>query len=86
MTEPIQRVLVIVAHPDDAEARAGGTVAKFTKAGTHVTYAIMTNGDKGSADRTMTWERLARHSPGGATERSPRARRRNRGLLRFPGL
>jgi LmbE family N-acetylglucosaminyl deacetylase len=53
------RVLVVVAHPDDAEAAAGGTVAKFIHEGAQVTFCVVTNGDKGSGDRTMTPERLA---------------------------
>ena len=55
----VARVLVIVAHPDDAESHAGGTVAKMARAGKTVTYIVVTNGDKGSADRTMTPERVA---------------------------
>ena len=57
---PIQRVLVITAHPDDAEFGAGGTVAKLVREGMHVSYCIVTNGNKGSGDRSMTPERLAR--------------------------
>lgn len=53
-----ERVLVIVAHPDDAEAAAGGTVAKFVHEGARVAFCVVTNGDKGSGDRTMTPERL----------------------------
>jgi len=56
---PFQRALVIVAHPDDAESLAAGTVAKLARAGTQVAYCIATNGEKGSGDRTMTPERLA---------------------------
>ena len=59
MAERIQRVMVVTAHPDDSEFGAGGTVAKFVKEGKQVTYCILTNGDKGSGDRTMTPERLA---------------------------
>ena len=33
---PPARALVIVAHPDDAESHAGGTVAKLARAGTQV--------------------------------------------------
>jgi LmbE family N-acetylglucosaminyl deacetylase len=47
----INRVMVIVAHPDDAESWAGGTVANFTRHGKSVAYVIVTSGDKGSADR-----------------------------------
>jgi LmbE family N-acetylglucosaminyl deacetylase len=58
-SEGMERVLVIVAHPDDAESHAGGTVASFVQAGTRVTYVVVTNGEKGSRDRTMTAARLA---------------------------
>lgn len=57
---PIQRVLVITAHPDDSEFGAGGTIAKLTREGLQVSYCIVTNGNKGSGDRSMTPERLAR--------------------------
>lgn len=59
MTDRIQRVMVVTAHPDDAEFGAGGTVAKMTKQGREVTYVVVTSGNKGSSDRTMTPERLA---------------------------
>jgi LmbE family N-acetylglucosaminyl deacetylase len=59
MTDRIQRVLVVTAHPDDPEFGAGGTVARLTAEGKHVVYCIVTNGDKGSSDRTMAPERLA---------------------------
>jgi LmbE family N-acetylglucosaminyl deacetylase len=58
MTQAIERVMVLTAHPDDAEFGAGGTIAKLVKEGREVTYVIVTNGDKGSADRAMTPERL----------------------------
>ncbi|MGH7367649.1 MAG: PIG-L deacetylase family protein [Candidatus Rokuibacteriota bacterium] len=57
---PIQRVMVVTAHPDDSEFGAGGTVAKLAREGMHIAYCIVTNGNKGSGDRTMTPERLAR--------------------------
>ncbi|MEK7362616.1 MAG: PIG-L deacetylase family protein [candidate division NC10 bacterium] len=60
MTNPIRRVLVVVAHPDDAEFGCGGSVARWVKEGKEVTYVILTNGDKGSGDRSMTSERLAK--------------------------
>jgi LmbE family N-acetylglucosaminyl deacetylase len=58
MTERIQRVLVVTAHPDDSEFGAGGTVAKLVREGKHLSYCVVTNGDKGSSDRGMTPERL----------------------------
>ena len=59
MADRIERVMVVTAHPDDSEFGAGGTVAKFVKEGRQVTYCILTNGNKGSSDRSMTPERLA---------------------------
>jgi LmbE family N-acetylglucosaminyl deacetylase len=59
MADRIERALVITAHPDDSEFGAGGTVAKLVRDGAEVTYCIVTNGNKGSSDRSMTPERLA---------------------------
>jgi LmbE family N-acetylglucosaminyl deacetylase len=53
-------VMVVTAHPDDPEFGTGGTVARLIKDGRRVTYVIVTNGNKGSGDRTVTSERLAR--------------------------
>lgn len=52
-------VMVVVAHPDDAEFLTAGTVAKWTRAGASATYVIVTKGDKGSDDPEMTPSRLA---------------------------
>ncbi len=52
--------MVVVAHPDDAEFGCGGSVAKWVRQGKEVTYVILTNGNKGSSDRAMTSERLAK--------------------------
>ena len=51
--------MVVVAHPDDAEFMAAGTVAKWTRAGSTVTYVIVTKGDKGTDDENMTPSQLA---------------------------
>ena len=59
MAHTIERVMVITAHPDDSEFGAGGTVARFVKEGREVVYCVVTNGNKGSSDRSMTPERLA---------------------------
>jgi LmbE family N-acetylglucosaminyl deacetylase len=52
------RVLVIAAHPDDPEFLAGGTVARFAKEGREIAYVVVTNGNKGSGDRSITSEAL----------------------------
>jgi len=60
VSDTIERVMVVTAHPDDSEFGAGGTVAKLARQDCEVTYVIVTNGDKGSSDRTMTPARLAK--------------------------
>ncbi|MDH3499037.1 MAG: PIG-L family deacetylase [Acidimicrobiia bacterium] len=45
-----KRVLTIGAHPDDAEFGAGGTLAKWARAGCDVTMLIVTDGSKGTWD------------------------------------
>ncbi len=60
MAKTIKRVLIAVAHPDDAEFGCSGTVARWVKEGREVSYLILTNGDKGSSDRRTTSEELAR--------------------------
>ncbi len=48
------RAMVIMAHPDDPEFFCGGTTALWASHGCQVTYLILTNGNKGSDDPTMT--------------------------------
>jgi LmbE family N-acetylglucosaminyl deacetylase len=55
----VDRAMVVFAHPDDAESWAGGTVAVLARQGCEVSYVVVTNGDKGSSDRTMTPARLS---------------------------
>jgi LmbE family N-acetylglucosaminyl deacetylase len=58
MTTTTGPVLVIAAHPDDPDFLAGGTVARLAKEGRQVTYVILTNGNKGSGNRSVTSEQL----------------------------
>jgi LmbE family N-acetylglucosaminyl deacetylase len=51
--------LAVVAHPDDVEFNMGGTVARWIDDGWRVVYVIVTRGDKGSTDPSMTAEQLA---------------------------
>lgn len=54
-----ERVLVIQAHPDDAEHLCGGTIALLAAEGKDIHYLFVTRGDKGSDDPDMTPELLA---------------------------
>ncbi|WP_433512612.1 PIG-L deacetylase family protein [Nonomuraea sp. CA-143628] len=49
----INRVLVVTAHPDDADFGAAGTVALFGDRGVEVTYLLVTDGDAGGNERTL---------------------------------
>jgi LmbE family N-acetylglucosaminyl deacetylase len=42
-----QRILVILAHPDDPEFFCGATLARWGKAGHQIHYCLLTNGNKG---------------------------------------
>jgi len=55
-----ERAMAIVAHPDDIEFVIAGTVAKWTQAGTKVSYVLVTSGDAGSHEPGITREGLAR--------------------------
>ena len=55
----VRRILVIVAHPDDAEFGCAGSVARWVGEGREVFYCLITNGNRGSDDAAMTPERLA---------------------------
>ena len=52
------RVMVIFAHPDDAEFLCSGAVARFTRDGYRAQYVLATSGDKGSNDPAATPEQL----------------------------
>ena len=56
----IKRALCIVAHPDDIEFYCGGTVLKMTRRGVHVDFVLATSGDKGTHDRNVGSDELAR--------------------------
>jgi LmbE family N-acetylglucosaminyl deacetylase len=56
-----QNILVILAHPDDPEFFCGATLAKWARAGHHITYILLTCGDKGfnpSTQPDMTTDKL----------------------------
>ena len=55
----VERVLFIVAHPDDPDFGAGGTTARWVRCGAQVTYVIVTDGAKGSQDPQLVGARLS---------------------------
>ena len=54
-----ERVLVVVAHPDDIDFGSAGTVAQLTKAGSHVAYCLVTSGEAGEDDMTVSSAELS---------------------------
>jgi LmbE family N-acetylglucosaminyl deacetylase len=52
-------VLAVFAHPDDAEICAGGVLATWAAAGREVHLLVLTNGDRGSSDPTVSRADLA---------------------------
>jgi LmbE family N-acetylglucosaminyl deacetylase len=47
---PVERVLAVMAHPDDIDFGAGGTIKALTDAGVQVSYCLITDGDAGGSD------------------------------------
>ena len=68
----VQRVLAIVAHPDDVDFSAAGTIAGWTDAGIEVTYCIVTDGDAGGYDESVPREEMARLRRAEQTEAAKR--------------
>jgi LmbE family N-acetylglucosaminyl deacetylase len=55
----VDRVLVVMAHPDDVDFGAAGTVAVWTHAGLEVAYCIVTDGEAGGSDRSVSRSDMA---------------------------
>ena len=55
----IERILVVVAHPDDIDFGAAGSVATWTDAGIEVDYCLVTDGDAGGHDETVPRAEMA---------------------------
>jgi len=54
-----KEILVILAHPDDPEFFLGASIARWIKAGHRVRYVLLTKGDKGAKDETLTPQDVA---------------------------
>jgi LmbE family N-acetylglucosaminyl deacetylase len=55
----VQRVLCVMAHPDDVDFGCAGTVAAWSKAGIEVSYCIITDGDAGGFDPSVPRTQIA---------------------------
>lgn len=54
-----RRALFIFAHPDDIEFSVAGTAARWARAGSELTYVVITDGNAGSHEDGMTASKLA---------------------------
>src|SRR5476649_2114968 len=55
----VERILVVTAHPDDVDFGVAGSVATWVKSGIEVVYCIVTDGDAGGSDRSISRPRMA---------------------------
>ena len=53
-SDPVGRILVVTAHPDDVDFAAAGSVATWTGQGIEVAYCIATDGDAGGSDQSIS--------------------------------
>ncbi len=70
--ESYKTVMVVVAHPDDAEFSSAGTIARFTEAGFDVIIVQVTSGDKGTSRRDISPADLATLREGEESEAASR--------------
>jgi LmbE family N-acetylglucosaminyl deacetylase len=55
----IERILVVTAHPDDVDFGTAGSVAVWTDQGIQVSYCIVTDGEAGGSDPSVTRSDMA---------------------------
>jgi len=76
--------MAIAAHPDDIESWCGGTLALAIDHGATVRLLLVTSGDKGSSDLTITSERVAAIREAEAQEAATRLGIAAVAFLRYP--
>jgi LmbE family N-acetylglucosaminyl deacetylase len=54
MSNDVSRVLVVTAHPDDVDFGVAGSVATWRASGIEVAYCVVTDGDAGGFDRSVS--------------------------------
>ena len=55
-----KRAMAVFAHPDDVDFGCSGTLSLWADQGVHITYCVLTSGQKGTHDPEMHPDRLAR--------------------------
>jgi LmbE family N-acetylglucosaminyl deacetylase len=59
-SDEVNRILVVTAHPDDVDFGVAGSVAAWTDGGIEVSYCIVTDGDAGGSDRSISRSDMAK--------------------------
>lgn len=59
LISPLERVLVVFSHPDDAEFGAAPAIAALAATGARIDYVVTTDGGKGTDDPAISPEALA---------------------------
>lgn len=52
------RILIVTAHPDDVDFGSGGSVATWTNEGHEVVYCLVTDGQAGGFDNTISRDEM----------------------------
>jgi LmbE family N-acetylglucosaminyl deacetylase len=55
----VERVLAVMAHPDDVDFGWAGSIAVMTDAGIHVAYCLVTDGDAGGSETGIARDEMA---------------------------
>jgi len=55
-----ESAMAIVAHPDDIEYSCAGTLARWARSGTRISYVLCTSGDVGIDESGMTREKASK--------------------------
>lgn len=59
LISPLERVLVVFSHPDDAEFAAAPAIAALARSGARIDYVVTTDGGKGTDDPAVSPDDLA---------------------------
>jgi LmbE family N-acetylglucosaminyl deacetylase len=78
------RVLAVYAHPDDADVACGGTLARWSRAGSEVHLVVCTDGGRGTRDATSDVADLARQRAGELDEAAATIGLAGHRVLGFP--
>ncbi len=81
-----KKILIVQAHPDDADFYCGGTVAKLSELKNEVLYLICTDGGCGTLDKNLKPEKLAKIRKGEQVEANKLLQVKKSIFLDYPDL